>query len=436
MRKINKNFNAIATVTDIAKTLEDSHYELFRLYDPNIGETYNGDFVQRRNHRESFKEASRDIQNREAQLREEIDNLSLFLNATPTEALLLTTVYAIRMIRGSMVDIDDICRYLGITALDFLPLKNCLNTLLHKQLIRTGNQRRNNDEYVVNGAVEQALLTNKPMKRLKPFEIDRFMFCSSISNLIENRSEGDIETSVLFSLVKEKEDTCGHLKLVREIKKVLPDLEDRTLFYEICDDYMSGRRRNSNTGVECTLDDIYDNLRDRVGVAKAIMNKEHPVIASELAELLPARFLAEAELALTDKGKRLFLEDDYDLFCAKGGSDTRLLPPDKIPDRKLFFSEELTADLNFVKESLQEEKFVELQKRLEENSLPKGVAMLFHGLPGTGKTAAVDMIAKATGRSVYHVDIAASKTCWFGESEKLFKRIFTDYRRMCETEDR
>ena len=79
---------------------------------------------------------------------------------------------------------------------------------------------------------------------------------------------------------------------------------------------------------------------------------------------------------------------------------------------------------------------MELQKRLEENSLPKGVAMLFHGLPGTGKTAAVDMLAKATGRSVYHVDIADSKTCWFGESEKLFKKIFTDYRYMCEREKR
>ena len=45
------------------------------------------------------------------------------------------------------------------------------------------------------------------------------------------------------------------------------------------------------------------------------------------------------------------------------------------------------------------------------------------------------MIAKQTGRAVYHVDIAASKSMWFGESEKLFKRIFTDYRRMCETEE-
>lgn len=59
---------------------------------------------------------------------------------------------------------------------------------------------------------------------------------------------------------------------------------------------------------------------------------------------------------------------------------------------------------------------------------------MLHGLPGTGKTAVAEMLAKTTGRSVYHVDIAASKTCWFGESEKLFKRIFIDYRRMCETE--
>ena len=130
------------------------------------------------------------------------------------------------------------------------------------------------------------------------------------------------------------------------------------------------------------------------------------------------------------------MEDDYDLFCVKGNSDKRLTAPDKIPDRELFFSEELTADLNFVKSSLEEKAFVELQKRLEEKAMPKGVAMLFYGSPGTGKTAAVDMIAKATGRSVYHVDIAASKTCWFGESEKLFKKIFVDYRRMCETEER
>jgi len=431
MGKNKQAFNAITAVTHIAKLLENSHYEIFRFYEPELGDVYNGD-LRRRNRTDK----PLDISYVEPLLHEEIDQLSRFLKTTPTETILFVAVYAIRLIRNSFVDIPDICRFLDITALDFLPLINSLNSLLRKQLIRVANQRRNQDEYVVSGAVEHALLSNKPMKKLKPFEMDRFKFCSGISNLIENRSEGDIETSKLFSLVQEKEDQNAHLKLVRELKKVLPDVEDRTLFYEVCDGYMESRRRNIKIVVECMLDDIYDNLRDKLGAAKAIMNKEHQVIASELVELLPARFLAEAELALTEKGKRLFLEDDYDLFCAKGDSDKRLLSPDKIPARELFFSEELTADLNFVKSSLEEKAFVELQKRLEEKAMPKGVAMLFHGSPGTGKTAAVDMIAKVTGRSVYHVDIAASKSCWFGESEKLFKQIFTDYRRMCETEER
>ena len=431
MGKNKQDFNAIAAVTHIAKLLENSRYEIFRLYEPELGDVYNGDF-RRRNRTDK----PLDISYVESLLHEEVDQLSRFLKTTPTETILFVAVFAIRLIRNSFVDIPDICRFLDITALDFLPLINSLNSLLRKQLIRVANQRRNQDEYVVSGAVEHALLSNKPMKKLKPFEMDRFKFCSGISNLIENRSEGDIETSKLFSLVQEKEDQNAHLKLVRELKKVLPDVEDRTLFYEVCDGYMESRRRNIKIVVECMLDDIYDNLHDKLGAAKAIMNKEHQVIASELVELLPARFLAEAELALTEKGKRLFLEDDYDLFCAKGDSDKRLLSPDKIPARELFFSEELTADLNFVKSSLEEKAFVELQKRLEEKAMPKGVAMLFHGSPGTGKTAAVDMIAKVTGRSVYHVDIAASKSCWFGESEKLFKQIFTDYRRMCETEER
>lgn len=41
-------------------------------------------------------------------------------------------------------------------------------------------------------------------------------------------------------------------------------------------------------------------------------------------------------------------------------------------------------------------------------------------------------IAKETGRAVMHVDISNTKSMWFGESEKIIKRIFADYRRLCE----
>ncbi|MCR4737511.1 MAG: ATP-binding protein [Bacteroidales bacterium] len=424
----NKNFNALKTVTEVAKLMENSSDKIIQLYDPTFTASGNADERSKR------KPDYQLISAMEPQLREQVEQLSLFLKTTPLETLLFVAIFAIQLISNSSVDTRDISRYLGINGLDLLPLKPVLHSLLNKRLIRVVNHRRSTNDYIVADTVEHSLIQNKPVKRMKAQETDQFQLCNIVSGLIESRSNEDFDTRELFIQIQKEEEINSDIKLVKELRKLLPDIEDRTLFYEICDDFVRDRRRN--TGVECTLNDIYDNLRGRFNIAKIIMDQSHPLLQSELAELLPAKFLAEAEIALTEKGKRLLLDEDYDLFCGKGGSDKRLTAPDKIPTRELFFNEELTGDLNFVKNSLEESNFVKLQKRLEENSLPKGVALLFHGLPGTGKTAAVDMIAKATGRSIYHVDIAASKTCWFGESEKLFKRIFTDYRRMCETEER
>ena len=77
-----------------------------------------------------------------------------------------------------------------------------------------------------------------------------------------------------------------------------------------------------------------------------------------------------------------------------------------------------------------------MQKRLESKGLPKGVAVLLYGAPGTGKTETVYQLAKKTNRKILHVDIAESKSMWFGESEKIIKKIFTNYRQMCKAAER
>ena len=48
-------------------------------------------------------------------------------------------------------------------------------------------------------------------------------------------------------------------------------------------------------------------------------------------------------------------------------------------------------------------------------------------VPGTGKTETAYQLAKATGRDIMMVDISATKSMWFGESEKVVKQIFTKY---------
>ncbi len=423
MKKNAQTTNAISVFLDISKMLEDSNTEILRLYSPDLAKNTN---------RSNEPLQTFIIPELEQQLKDNIQLLGSFLKTKPLETLLFVAIYSVETVHDNAVSVFDITKFIGISNLDFLPLRQSLRELQKKRLVRFMMDFPRG--YRISNAAERALIENKPIKGRKSSQNDRYKFCHFVSMLIEKRSQEDIDTEELFVRVFEEERENSQLKFIKEVRKLLPDVESRTFFYEICDDYLNGRPLL--TLVDRTLSDIYDNRRAHFNVAKSIMGKSHLLQITGLAELMAARFLSEAEITLTEKGMRLFLEDDFDLFNSDSASDRRLVTPDKIPARDLFFSEKLGADLAFVKSSLEDQNFAELQKRLKENSLPQGVAILFHGLPGTGKTAAVDMIAKATGRSVYHVDIADSKTCWFGESEKLFKKIFTDYRRMCEREVR
>ena len=89
-----------------------------------------------------------------------------------------------------------------------------------------------------------------------------------------------------------------------------------------------------------------------------------------------------------------------------------------------------------IKNALQEDKLKGIQKRLKDDGLPVGVAVLLYGAPGTGKTESVMQIAKETGRAIVHVDIGEAKSAWFGESEKRIKKIFTSYKNACEIAER
>jgi SpoVK/Ycf46/Vps4 family AAA+-type ATPase len=89
-----------------------------------------------------------------------------------------------------------------------------------------------------------------------------------------------------------------------------------------------------------------------------------------------------------------------------------------------------------LKDLLKDAKFTETQKRLTDKNLSRGVAALLHGAPGTGKTEIVRQIAKETDRELMKVEISQSKSMWFGESEKIIKRVFTDYKSFAKGSER
>lgn len=125
-----------------------------------------------------------------------------------------------------------------------------------------------------------------------------------------------------------------------------------------------------------------------------------------------------------------------DLYKKKPVCNRNILEPEKLKEKHLFYSETVQKQIDMLEESLSQKNLVAMQKRLESKGLPKGVAVLLYGAPGTGKTETVYQLAKKTNRKILHVDISESKSMWFGESEKIVKKIFTNYRKLCQTAER
>ncbi len=65
-----------------------------------------------------------------------------------------------------------------------------------------------------------------------------------------------------------------------------------------------------------------------------------------------------------------------------------------------------------------------------KKKIEPGLLMLFHGLPGTGKTFAAGAIANLLGKKLLITDISRIHSKWVGDSEKNVKRLFTTYEKV------
>lgn len=106
---------------------------------------------------------------------------------------------------------------------------------------------------------------------------------------------------------------------------------------------------------------------------------------------------------------------------------SKLLEPDNLPQQQLFFNKSMEVERDRVEKMLTEPAFSDLMLKFKENGFPMALTMLFHGQPGTGKTALAHQLAKFSNRFVCQVDISNIRDMWVGESEKNLKRVFKEY---------
>lgn len=441
--KTKKSFQAIKIFTSLAKNLECSRRSILGLYSEDLAhseqEPMNNPFKDsreavlppyspkgiRRSRLEKDEVAFTPEQL--SQLDKQVRALSDFLFTTPLQTLLIVAVYSNQVESDRPVDKRAITHFFRLNGVDWLFLQEDFQELVRKGYIKI-SRGRNRRGALLNPLVEKALTTNHPYQLNEAQDMSRYEFVSLVQDFVHERSDNSMPIDDLLLNVQELENDNATMPFVANVLDVVKSPVDRIIFYTVCHNYITDRVGFSP--INTVISDIIDNSRDYFSQLGQLKSGHHPLIERSMVAVENNDFLNDTVLNLADEGRRILLREDYELLFQKQ-FDNRLVTPEKIADRKLFFDSSVNEQLTVLKNSLMEEQFVQLQERLKEHQMPTGVTVLMYGAPGTGKTASAEMLAKATGRAIYHVDIAESKSMWFGESEKLFKKIFTDYREMC-----
>lgn len=332
---------------------------------------------------------------------------------------------------GNDCDFDDLSDFFNCPVMSIMEYKSDIDSLLSKKYVRNtesaiDDQIGLKNEFEVSTELISAILNNEKIciTNDSSKKQDIFAMLAKAGSVVEGRDTRYEKRRQIQWLEKK----FANESFITETFVLLSDdLEARMFFYDACYDCVI---MNRESGLDCTIRDVYGS-QNRFAVAKAFMDERHPLLKNDLLELTNKETLTEARVTLTQKAKEMLLGEDAKLY-EKATNGTNVIQPQKIVAKELFYSDQIQGEIERLTESLQEKNLKTIQKRMAQKGLPKGIAVLLYGAPGTGKTESVYQIAKKTGRRILHVDISAAKSCWFGESEKLVKKIFTDYKSLCK----
>lgn len=373
------------------------------------------------------EEASKEIE-------EPLSVLTAYLNTSSEQSMLFAVIFALQA-KINIIDLQDVINFLDISYIDSLNLKSDIDKLLEMNLIeieeevfrRAKKSKFGKSSFSIPDNICDQIYANQPLQIKSQVDLDIYIFIKTVSDYVQRRKFENITTVDLFFLVDELEEKNKQLEQISKIKSKLL-IEDRTLLYEILNDHVN---LGMPTGLEITLNDIYENPREKRIKFRQLTEKTNSMYELGYIELVNARFANDFNLIVTNKAIEFFMQEDASLFANKQKSKNIILN-DNIIFKNMFYDQILSDEVGFLTQSLMNSNFTTLQDRLTGMGLTRGIAAIFYGSSGTGKTETVYQIAKATGRNIVKIDISQSKSMWYGESEKLIKKVFIDYDVACK----
>jgi len=360
----------------------------------------------------------------------ELSLLSTYFRTTNNQAFFIALVFALNY-KGDSVDLNDLIDYLNCNPMAILKHSDDLEHLYARGVFNKKKSRHRinlsgaNDQFTINDKISEAILKNKPMPDFRQEKMTDFLlFLQKLSELVQQRNEQEIATFDLFSQTDDLLSRNGHFPLIKKIDALKLGTENSLIYLYLLWQTLLG---NGSTDIGITVSSIFDKPTKQVSRMQKFLTGDHFLIKNKLIEIVVSGFFNDAEMKLSNRSIDLINDCGIKLFINMQKNDNVIKPTD-IQERKLYFSEAEMDQLFLLKELMHEQKLQETQQRLAKKSLATGITVLLHGAPGTGKTEIVKQIGRESNRALMKVEISQSKSAWFGESEKIIKTIFAEYK--------
>jgi len=361
----------------------------------------------------------------------ESNSLQEYFKLDTNETLLLALFIAIQLEEDN-VDLQKLAVHIGCSKLKILSFKSIIDNffqigILDKDKVNIrlrllGSQSIN---YVVNKNLLNAILDQKPMPVItKTSPNDIFELLELVYKLGLERDDNKVDTFRILSNLVEYLKANSQFPLVQELNDFDLEIQDKFIFLHVVWKAVTG---SFSVDLFRTLEGIYDCNSKRFAELQKFLDGENKLIKQDLIEINPAEMTTDTTCQLTDNAYQILRDFGLNLKkITKYRKD--IIKPQDIKERALIFGESELRQIKTLEKLIKESAFLEMQNRLTDKGLQPGISILLHGAPGTGKTEIAKQLARKANRELMHVNISDCKTMWFGESERIVKKIFTDYK--------
>lgn len=375
---------------------------------------------------EQVHQNSKDSQLNEEFLKSnEVMQLADYLQLQPNQTALFATAFILSFSTNNMFKVLE---HFDMQEYQVVRYHEEIELLFQKRLLkRMGGYRANRFEFEVGKEVMETIKENK-LWNPKTKEIENLVdILEEFEEMIDLLDDEAMSGYKLDCYLSSLPDVYPNIELFQKMRRWKFQNFDYFFLMSVLQDAVFQGDNDFNTHVQMTIDKYCGSKSRSLRFLNHLLNGSSVLIQKKLVELSSEKFktLISARLgnSLLD-----YLQKKENIQLKWADQESReLILAKSIQKKELYYNREEGEVLVHLKKMLKGNQFNQLQKRLSARSMPTGINVLLHGHPGTGKTESVYQLAKESGRNIFKVDISSVKSMWYGESQKLVKRIFEHY---------